>query len=85
MPDETYNGWTNRETWLVNLWLTNDQVTSEAANEICRHESVDLAQVRLEDFVSDMYEGQTGLIRALLDSALVRVDWLEIVESFRAD
>ncbi len=21
MTDTTYNGWTNRETWLVNLWL----------------------------------------------------------------
>lgn len=23
--DKTYNGWTNYETWAVNLWITNDQ------------------------------------------------------------
>ena len=22
--DDTYNGWTNKETWLVNVWLNND-------------------------------------------------------------
>ena len=24
MTNETYNGWTNRETWLVNLWFGDD-------------------------------------------------------------
>ncbi|MHA1535433.1 MAG: DUF7249 family protein [Promethearchaeota archaeon] len=24
MSEKKYNGWFNRETWLVNLWLTND-------------------------------------------------------------
>ena len=24
---EKYNGWTNYETWAVNLWITNDQDT----------------------------------------------------------
>ena len=25
MSDNTYNGWTNYETWAVNLWMDNDQ------------------------------------------------------------
>jgi len=28
--DETYNGWTNRDTWLVPLWIDNDYSTYQA-------------------------------------------------------
>lgn len=27
MSDNTYNGWTNRETWLVNLWFDPESVS----------------------------------------------------------
>jgi hypothetical protein len=27
LTDKTYNGWSNYETWLTNLWLTNDEST----------------------------------------------------------
>jgi hypothetical protein len=25
MTEKTYNGWTNYETWVVNLWMDNDE------------------------------------------------------------
>lgn len=31
--DDTYQGWKNRETWALNLWLTNDQGLYEMTRE----------------------------------------------------
>jgi hypothetical protein len=33
MSTDEYNGWTNRETWALNLWLTNDQGLYELTRE----------------------------------------------------
>jgi len=33
MTTETYNGWTNRDTWLVPLWIDNDYGTYQAKME----------------------------------------------------
>lgn len=38
MSDETYNGWANRSTWLVNLHLTNDQGLYTESRELVRDE-----------------------------------------------
>jgi len=34
MKDTEYNGWTNYETWAVNLWMTNDESSDTASREL---------------------------------------------------
>ena len=35
MKDETYNGWSNRETWAWNLLVSNDEYLAEHFVEVC--------------------------------------------------
>lgn len=36
MANTEYNGWTNYQTWVVNLWLTNDSGGDERLREMAR-------------------------------------------------
>jgi hypothetical protein len=43
--DNTYNGWTNRETWLVNLHFVNNDYFDEMINQHCEEDIfIDLEQ-----------------------------------------
>jgi hypothetical protein len=53
MTDETYNGWTNRETWAVGLHINNDQGWQESVHEALRGEL---------EFTQEMQEGKPGMI-----------------------
>lgn len=37
MNTEEYNGWTNRETWAVNLWLDNDRALYERVSAMAQN------------------------------------------------
>lgn len=37
MTDKTYNGWTNYETWVVNLWMDNDEGSYDYWRTIAKH------------------------------------------------
>lgn len=78
----TYNGWSNRETWLVNLWLTNDEGSAELLEDVAKHEG-ELSEKAdwLERIVRESYERQYqqgSLWADLMGTALNRVDWFEL-------
>jgi hypothetical protein len=87
--DKKYNGWANYETWLVKLWLDNDQGEQEYMNELAREnrEAYDLAEV-IKDYIENQASEilpNAGLFTELLNSAISEVDWIEIAEAFIED
>ena len=92
MTDTKYNGWTNYETWLVNLWLDNDGA-SEYLRERCAEtyefsqdfDESDFADV-IRDYVAEAYEIPTsGMLADIVNAALSSVDWREIASHYRDD
>ena len=80
-----YNGWSNRETWLVNLWLSNDIDSYEFLRSICRKncelwQKAEEVEAYFQEQLEDMYEEPT-FWSDILGTALDRVDWHRVVES----
>ena len=77
-----YNGWSNRETWIVNLWMTGGQGYYEQLREIISsHSDLDDQAEALEDWIRFEYDGEYSSIWAdLINNSLAEVNWYEIIE-----
>ena len=91
MKDNTYNGWTNWETWNFKLWLDNSEDTYRSiiylAEEVegRANSKNDLAK-ELESLANDLCEelviNQTGFFADVCNSAIKLVNFYEISESY---
>tara|TARA_R100000306_G_C4275780_1_gene92466 strand:- start:178 stop:471 length:294 start_codon:yes stop_codon:yes gene_type:complete len=85
--DDTYNGWKNKETWLVNVWLNNDyemyqyylgRVTDAWNNN-------GNVMEELKEIVWEIYRDEhreSGLINDLIETSLNNVDWSRLAEHY---
>jgi hypothetical protein len=81
--DEEYNGWSNYETWLVALWLNNDQESYGLLQEICSAQVSDYRKgERIEELIRELYLGdEVGMTADLVNAAIGRVDFVEIARA----
>jgi hypothetical protein len=95
MPDATYNGWSNYETWAVNLWIDNSEGSqdywSERARECLKDADFDKEEAvsSLADEIENEHEEAMpeveGVFSDLLRAAVGSVDWREVARSMLDD
>lgn len=87
MNDNTYNGWKNRETWLVPLWWNECPIESIEADT--KEEATEALAEQLESLFDELMSEHSipssGLLMDLLQGAISRIDWREIAEHWIED
>ena len=77
---EEYNGWTNVFTWLVMLWVNNNEVLQATAREAAQADGADGLEALINDLADNAVESAC-LWADLLGHALGQVNWQECAKS----
>ena len=85
---DSYNGWTNWETWSTNLWLTNDEgaqawLIDAAAGARDADPDDESDQVRILAEYLEQHVPDSGMVGDSV--SWHRVDWREIAEAALED
>ena len=84
-----YNGWSNYETWLVNLWMDNEPGGKEFIWDWLGEQSVAVQAGNLAYYLEITHEEEvedicdyginvTGFWKDLLNGALRQINWMEV-------
>tara|TARA_R100000084_G_scaffold104258_1_gene60727 strand:- start:969 stop:1364 length:396 start_codon:yes stop_codon:yes gene_type:complete len=91
---ETYNGWTNYETWCLNIWIDNDQYLNERKAELIREVTLHYddkqayeLSLLLENMVEELKDNalEVGLLSDLLGGAIGKINFFELAEHYIED
>lgn len=84
LSDTRYNGWSNRETWLVGLWWNECPIERVEADD--KEEAIHILAEQLEELFSECSQiPSSGLESDLFQGAAARIDWYEIAEHWIDD
>jgi hypothetical protein len=89
MTDTTYNGWTNRATWLVALWMGEEDFIGEQQHNLASEISTGDVRAEIEAWVDHQRQfGQNaeyGFIQDMEGEDFASIDYNDIAESFTDD
>lgn len=92
MEQETYNGWTNRETWAVYVnWSNNKcdyQLMTETASKLTLHELAEFMKDDADQILQRVLdkEANEASCRFIADvGSLDRVNWEEVARAFKGE
>lgn len=87
----SYNGWSNYETWNVNLWIDNDwqlseTITLHTLDLFGSYEDVDKITSLVASYIADLFlelaPDLNGFFLDIVNSALREVNWYEIASHY---
>lgn len=88
MSEHGYNGWSNWETWQINLWLDNEEPLYREKQRFLRR-SVYFDADRAREFCEEMFPEGTpdmqGDEKETPAQQMNRVNWDEIAEHFETE
>ena len=85
MTDQTYNGWSNYETWNVSLWLNKEEPMYRAVQTLAARYPDHLADAIREYVIgfASVNEDHFGDLESR--DEIDRVNWTEIAEAWVAE
>ena len=89
MTDTTYNGWTNRATWLVALWMNEEDFIGDMQHSLASEIEEREVRNKIIDWVYFQRQfrehAEYGFVKDMKGEKFTDINYSELVESFTDD